>query len=175
MIEEYRKRRHKERENRVQDYHIMDNYIQVLTYLHQTNRFQTFFDPAKLKMMLIKPASMEHPQFFNQGAGNGFNNTFLVGCHLYQQIQYKKAAECFRKVLDSNDKTLQYEVRFNMGACLFKMSEFKLALRQFTLLMNEQKGLLVDLGTQNAEHGTAARKFVGRDRRLYFNRALCEL
>ena len=40
MIGEYRKRKQKEREHRVSDYHIMDNYIQVLTYLHQTNRFQ---------------------------------------------------------------------------------------------------------------------------------------
>lgn len=34
MIGEYRKRKQKEREHRVSDYHIMDNYIQVLTYLH---------------------------------------------------------------------------------------------------------------------------------------------
>ena len=45
--------------------------------------------------------------------------------------------EHFRKELESEDKTWHYEVRFNLGACLFKLAEYKMALRQFTTLMNE--------------------------------------
>ena len=50
--------------------------------------------------------------------------------------------EHFRKELESEDKTWHYEVRFNLGACLFKLAEYKMALRQFTTLMNEQKETL---------------------------------
>ena len=39
MIDEYKKRRNTERESKLKDYHIMDNYIQVLTFLHKTSRF----------------------------------------------------------------------------------------------------------------------------------------
>jgi len=93
--------------------------------------------------MLIKPASMEDPKFFNLGSSGdastipGLPQNFITGCHLYQQNQFDKAAECFRRVLQSNDKSLHYEVRFNLGACLFKLAEFKMALRQFSTLMNE--------------------------------------
>lgn len=59
MIDEYKKRKHEEKEHAVKDFHIMDNYIQVLTFLHKTNRFDKFFDPMRLKMMLIKPAKLE--------------------------------------------------------------------------------------------------------------------
>jgi len=63
MIDAYRKRKNDEKEHKVKDYHIMDNYIQVLMFLHQTNRFQKFFDPMRLKMMLIKPARMDDPNY----------------------------------------------------------------------------------------------------------------
>ena len=92
--------------------------------------------------MLIKPASMDDQKFFNPGASpsvHGSPDNFLVGCQLYQQGQYRQAMERFRKELESDDKTLHYEVRFNLGACLFKLAEYKMALRQFTTLMNEQK------------------------------------
>ena len=45
----------------------------------------------------------------------------------------------FHKIIDAKDKTLYYESRFNLGACLFKMAEFKQALKQFSTLLNEQK------------------------------------
>ena len=66
MIDDYKKRRNTEKESKMKDYHIMDNYIQVLTYLHQTSRFQKFFDPLRLKMMLIKPANMDDPNFLRK-------------------------------------------------------------------------------------------------------------
>ena len=86
MLNKYRKRKHDERESRQKDYNVMDNYIQVLTFLHQTQRFQKFFDPLRLKMMLIKPARIEDPNFWDNSMSHveSFPNTFLVGCHLYQ-------------------------------------------------------------------------------------------
>lgn len=59
MILDYKKRKQSERDHHVKDFHIMDRYIQVLTFLHKTNRFEKFFDPMRLKMMLIKPIKME--------------------------------------------------------------------------------------------------------------------
>ena len=66
-----------------------------------------------------------------------FPNKFLVGCHYFQQGLFEKARDQFQRIVESNDKTLFYESRFNLGACLFKMAEFKLALRMFTILLNE--------------------------------------
>lgn len=86
MIDEYKKKRNTEREGKNKDYHIMDNYIQVLTFLHRTSRFQQFFDPLRLRMMLIKPKRMENPDFWKNSQANveNFPNIFLTGCHLYQ-------------------------------------------------------------------------------------------
>ena len=92
-------------------------------------------------MMLIKPAHLDDPNFFENSRANieNFPNTFLVGCRLYQQSYFDKATECFRKIIEGRDKTLHYEARFNLGSCLFKMAEFEQALKQFTTLLKEQK------------------------------------
>ena len=59
------------------------------------------------------------------------------------------------------------------------MAEFKMALKQFTTLLNEQKAVQESAKTnkklQDVTGNQAFRKFIGRDRRLYFNKALCEL
>ena len=141
MIQEYKKRKETEKENGVTDHTIMDNYIQVLTFLHKTNRFEQFFDPMRLKMMLIKPTKLDDPNYLQKARAqvDAYPNTFLAGCHLYQQGHYARAAEAFRKICESQDSTLYYESRFNLGACLFKMAEFKQALNQFTKLLSEQR------------------------------------
>ena len=48
-------------------------------------------------MMLIKPANMDDPNFLRNARSSvaGFPNTFIVGCHLYSQAQFDKAANCF--------------------------------------------------------------------------------
>ena len=135
-------------------------------------------------MMLIKPARFDDPNFLKNQKSTSVDNfptIFLAGCQMYKLAQYEKAAEHFKKILESKDKQLYYETRFNLGACMFKMGEFKYALKQFALLMSESKNIVeeqkmtkianeVDGGKRIPE-----RKFVGRDRRLYFNKALCEL
>jgi len=129
-------------------------------------------------MMLIKPAAMDSPNYLDQTSSVSFPNMFLSGCHLYQQGHYERACECFRKVVEKNEKSLYYESRFNLGACLFKMAEFKQALLQFTTLLNEQKQAADKARDSNSRTDLTKkvfRKFVGRDRRLYFNKALCEL
>lgn len=85
MIQEYKKRKETEKENGVTDHTIMDNYIQVLTFLHKTNRFEQFFDPMRLKMMLIKPAKLDDPNYLQKARAqvDAYPNTFLSGCHLY--------------------------------------------------------------------------------------------
>ena len=133
MIGKYKKRQTEEKEHQIRDYHIMDNYIEVLTFLHKTNRFEKFFDPMRLKMMLIKPSKMDDPHYLDK-ASSKFDkdfNVFYGGCDMYKNGHYARAAECFRRIVDSKNTSLYYESRFNLGACLFKMAEFKQALRQF--------------------------------------------
>ena len=40
-----------------------------------------------------------------------------------------EAGGAFKPIVESNNKTLYYESRFNLAACLFKMADFKQALR----------------------------------------------
>ena len=56
-----------------------------------------------------------------------------------------------------------YEAKFNLGACYFKHGKFQDAHRMFCQLM------------AMTERGDTRSGFVGRDRRLYYNKALCEL
>ena len=55
LIESFTKKRKEDRKNRIVDGHILDDYISVLSYLHQTQRFKRFFDPIRLRMHLITP------------------------------------------------------------------------------------------------------------------------
>ena len=58
------------------------------------------------------------------------------------------------------------------------MGEYKQALRKFSTLLSEQKAAAERARGVNRElqqDKKVARKFVGRDRRLYFNKALCEM
>ena len=62
------------------------------------------------------------------------------------------------------DTTLYYESKFNLAACLFKLGEFRVALKFFSELFEEiESGRLSDYN------------FMGKDRRLYYNKAVCEL
>ena len=124
---------------------------------------------------------MDSPSFFEDSVAHveGFPSTFLVGCHYFQQALYDKAKDNFTKIIASNNKTLYYEARFNMGACLFKMADFKQALKQFTQLMNEQKASskasVSNFMSKDLKQDQVFKQFYGRDRRLYYNKALCEL
>ena len=82
-------------------------------------------------MYLIKPTTMNDTFFYRDSVAHieGFPSTFLVGCHYYQQALYEKAIDNFSQIVESNNKTLYYESRFNLAACLFKMADFKQALR----------------------------------------------
>ena len=60
---------------------------------------------------------------------------FLHGCYLYRCQDYVGASKAFKAVLKmreigKNDvrpqaNALEYETRFNLGTCLFKMHDFK--------------------------------------------------
>ena len=54
-------------------------------------------------MLLIKPARLDDAFFYKNSVAHveGFPNTFLVGCHFYQQAIYDKAREKFTKIVDS--------------------------------------------------------------------------
>jgi len=67
----------------------------VLTLLHKTDRFEKFFDPMRLKMMLIKPAKLEDPSSLTSitGQPDTYPNSFITGCQLYQNSHYARAAE----------------------------------------------------------------------------------
>ena len=72
----------------------IDSYIHVLTFLHKTKRFEKFFDPMRLKMMLIKPAKIDAADYLesNKTQIENYPSAFLAGCHLYQLANYTSSA-----------------------------------------------------------------------------------
>ena len=88
---------------------------------------------------------------------------------------------------------LEYEARFNIAVCLFKMADSNKAHKIFKDLMTEQRKVTEIKLRDNKNKGKSVaaaahakkdsvfkiadyvHRFTGRDRRLYFNKALCEL
>ena len=65
--------------------------------------------------------------------------------------------------LTDKKASLFYEAKFNLGACYFKYGKFRESHAIFTKLLDLQ-----NIGDRRLP-------FEGRDRRLYYNKALCEL
>ena len=88
---------------------------------------------------------------------------------------------------------LEYEARFNIAVCLFKMADSNKAHQIFKELMAEQRKIAEKKIREDRNKGKTAAaeahakkdsvfkiadyvlRFTGRDRRLYYNKALCEL
>jgi hypothetical protein len=73
---------------------------------------------------------------------------------------FNKATQSFQKV-GNREEPFWYECQFNLATTRFKVADFLTAHTVFSKLMKEM--------TEGKLH------FIGRDRRLYFNKALCEL
>ena len=79
---------------------------------------------------------------------------------------------------DEQTSVLEYEARFNIATCLFKLDDCLKAHYKFTELMNDQKRAQnKNTAKQKEKIPTEAYvlRFKGKDRRLYYNKAVCEL
>ena len=129
----------------------MDNYIQVLSYLHMTQRYKDIFENNEnIGIRFILPTEDQIDNAFDKPVLKELNVSqsvnvaaiFLHGCYLCKEKDYKTAAKSFKRILKltsdqrlkSKAKSLEYEAMFNLGACLFKAGEEKHALKYFTTL-----------------------------------------
>ena len=87
-------------------------------------------------------------------------NFFLRGCRAYLLSDYANATVFFKKVEDHDDP-YWYECQFNLATTRFKCGDFVTAHAMFTKIYREMQ--------------TGKLSFKGRDRRLFYNKALCEL
>ena len=87
-------------------------------------------------------------------------------------------------------RAIEYETRFNLGACYFKLQEFYKCEEVYCTLMQEHMQQFKEQGEKQndaskvssdksmAENGSDVpyrKRFSGRDYRLFMNKALCEL
>ena len=159
MIDHFQREKRDEKEGKV-SHHILDDYLTLLPHIHKTRRFKRFFDPARLKMYLIFPS--EQTIETNLQVSGGVSH-FYKGCMLYRKGNFEEAAISFKNSLLKDNK-LYYESKFNLATSLFKLGVFNMAQKFF----NE---LFVEIETERL----AGYQFMGKDRRLYFNKAVCEL
>jgi hypothetical protein len=143
---------------RTGNYHIMDDYLIIMNNLRNTKRYKQFFDPLRLRMYLIQPSQ----QIINHSVpvAEDEKNYFLKGCRAYLQSDFQNATAHFRKIDDREDP-FWYECQFNLATTRFKCGDFIIAHQMFVKLYREMQG--------------GKLQFVGRDRRLFYNKALCEL
>ena len=152
MLDEFKQRKYTERkEHKGKDAHILDSLIHVLKYLDQTSRFKQLFLVENLRPMLIRPTHRQREyeeEFFrnfdlHKAEDEAF--IFLYGCYLYDQQDYTFAMKAFAKLLEmgrcknTGDQlsVLEYEARFNIAVCHFKMADCNKALHMFTELITD--------------------------------------
>jgi tetratricopeptide (TPR) repeat protein len=124
----------------------LDDYLNLIKNIRKQKDFEKCFDPIRLRTYLIFPIK--------------FNNetVFMTGVRAYRNGDFLKAASFFQKACEAEPHLL-YESKFNQATSLFKLGRFPDAHAIFN-------NLLIKVSEE---------KFSGKDRRLYYNKSVCEL